>query len=161
MKFLLGRAQSGISRLPKRRRVRTEEVDENFMSPQKQHVRQKRLRAEIGKHWLNDIATRRTPSIWDIYNFLLEVMRAFQLEKEASVTSLVYLRRFRLRSGVSLTPDNWQRLTICSLMLSSKVFDDESYENKDFAELCPLRLSGGEWAGSWSKIMIAGLSGMG
>jgi len=93
-------------------------------------------RSDIDLHWLNDIANRRTPNIWDIYNFLLEVMRAFQLEKEASVICLVYLHRFRMRSGVALTPDNWQKLVICSLMLSSKVFDDESYENADFAKLC-------------------------
>merc|ERR1712050_572095 len=41
-------------------------------------------------------------------------------------------------SGITMTPDNWQRLTITSMMLASKVWNDESFENAEFAQLCPL-----------------------
>ena len=51
-----------------------------------------------------------------------------------SVVTLVYLERFCGMSGVSFTPDNWQRLTITAMMLASKVWYDESYENVEFAE---------------------------
>merc|ERR1712194_667924 len=40
--------------------------------------------------------------------------------------------------GIALTPDNWRRLVITSMMLASKVWNDESFENIEFAQLCPL-----------------------
>jgi len=39
---------------------------------------------------------------------------------------------------VSVTPDNWERLAIACMMLASKVWDDDSYENAEFAQICPL-----------------------
>jgi hypothetical protein len=62
----------------------------------------------------------------------------FRLQPEVSVITFVYLDRFTEASGVALTPDNWQRLTITAMMLASKVWDDESFENADFSQLCPL-----------------------
>ena len=51
--------------------------------------------------------------------------------------ALVYIERLDALCGVRLTPDNWQRLAMTCLMLASKVWDDESYENQDFAAACP------------------------
>merc|ERR1712183_614180 len=52
--------------------------------------------------------------------------------------TLFYLERFSELSGIALTPDNWQRLTITAMMLASKVWNDESFENIEFSQLCPL-----------------------
>lgn len=87
---------------------------------------------------LNNIAVRSVPNKWDIYGFLRDVMVNFRLEPEVSVITLFYLERFSELSGVAVTPDNWQRLTIASMMLASKVWNDESFENAEFAQLCPL-----------------------
>jgi len=87
---------------------------------------------------LNDIVNRSAPSKWDIYGFLRDVMINFRLQPEVSIVTLFYLDRFTESSGVALTPDNWQRLTIAAMMLASKVWDDESFENVEFAQLCPL-----------------------
>merc|ERR1712232_1298654 len=57
---------------------------------------------------------------------------------EVSIITLFYLDRFTELSGVAMTPDNWQRLTISAMMLASKVWNDESFENFEFAQLCPL-----------------------
>mmetsp|Transcript_49276 Transcript_49276/g.97458 ORF Transcript_49276/g.97458 Transcript_49276/m.97458 type:complete len:153 (-) Transcript_49276:32-490(-) len=62
----------------------------------------------------------------------------FRLEPEVSVITLFYLERFCEMSGVALTPDNWRRLVITSMMLASKVWNDESFENIEFSQLCPL-----------------------
>merc|ERR1719356_2239840 len=86
---------------------------------------------------LNSIAVRSAPNRWDIYGFLRDVMVNFRLEPEVSVITLFYLDRFSELSGVAITPDNWQRLTITSMMLASKVWNDESFENVEFAQLCP------------------------
>ena len=82
----------------------------------------------------NSIAVRRIPNKWDIYDFLELVIQALEVHPEVSVVTLVYLDRFCEMSGVALTPDNWQRLTITAMMLASKVWYDESYENLDFAQ---------------------------
>jgi len=87
---------------------------------------------------LNNLAVRVAPSSWDIYGFCRDVMVNFRLQPEVSIITLFYLDRFTELSGVAITPDNWQRLTITAMMLASKVWDDESYENPEFAQLCPL-----------------------
>mmetsp|Transcript_67859 Transcript_67859/g.119784 ORF Transcript_67859/g.119784 Transcript_67859/m.119784 type:complete len:229 (-) Transcript_67859:70-756(-) len=98
------------------------------------------LKDSMGKayHPLNAIAMRSAPNKWDIYGFLRDVMVNFRLEPEVSVVTLIYLLRFMELSGMALTPDNWQRLTIAAMMLASKVWNDESFENVEFAQLCPL-----------------------
>lgn len=87
---------------------------------------------------LNILAVREVPNKWDIYGFLRDVMVNFRLEPEVSVLTLFYLDRFSELSGVALTPDNWRRLVIAAMMLASKVWNDESFENIEFAQLCPL-----------------------
>lgn len=87
---------------------------------------------------LNNMAVRTVANKWDIYGFLRDVMINFRLEPEVSVVTLCYLERFTELSGVALTPDNWQRLVITAMMLASKVWNDESFENVEFSQLCPL-----------------------
>jgi len=87
---------------------------------------------------MNAVAVRSVPGKWDIYGFLRDVMINFRLEPEVSVITLFYIDRFSELSGVSMTPDNWRRLTITAMMLASKVWNDESFENIEFAQLCPL-----------------------
>mmetsp|Transcript_60259 Transcript_60259/g.161695 ORF Transcript_60259/g.161695 Transcript_60259/m.161695 type:complete len:703 (+) Transcript_60259:51-2159(+) len=89
-------------------------------------------------HPLNDVANRGIVSLWTLYTFLRNVMVAFRFQPEVTVVSLFYLERFMDKAGVAVTPDNWQRVCITAMMLASKVWDDESYENYDFATLCPL-----------------------
>jgi hypothetical protein len=92
----------------------------------------------LAAHPLNGVATRSVPNKWDIYGFLRDVMVNFRLEPEVSVITLFYIDRFSVLSGVALTPDNWQRLAITAMMLASKVWNDESFENAEFSQLCPL-----------------------
>jgi len=87
---------------------------------------------------LNGIAVRTAPNKWDVYGFLRDVMVNFRLEPEVSVVTMNYVDRFSDTCGVALTPDNWQRLIITAMMLASKVWNDESFENVEFAQLCPL-----------------------
>lgn len=98
------------------------------------------LRDTLGKPVdpLNNVAVRIVPNTLDIYGFLRDVMVNFRLEPEVSVVTLFYMERFIESSGVALTPDNWQRLTISAMMLASKVWNDESFENAEFVQLCPL-----------------------
>merc|ERR1712107_818190 len=87
---------------------------------------------------LNGMAVRAVPNKWDIFGFLRDVMVNFRLVPEVSVVTFNYMVRFSDSCGIAITPDNWQRLTITAMMLASKVWDDESFENVEFAQLCPL-----------------------
>jgi len=89
-------------------------------------------------HPLNDIAVRRVPSSWHMYTFLRDAMVGWKLSPEVAVVTLLYAERFEKVTGVSVTPDNWERLAIACMMLASKVWDDDSYENAEFAQICPL-----------------------
>jgi len=97
------------------------------------------LRDTLGKPLdpLNAVAVRSVPGMWDVYAFLRDIMVNFRLEPEVSVITLIYLDRFSELSGLALTPDNWRRLVITAMMLASKVWNDESFENIEFSQLCP------------------------
>lgn len=91
-----------------------------------------------GAQGLNDIAVRRIPTTWAMYTFLRSAMVGWHLSPEVAVVTLVYIERLAEVCSLRLTPDNWQRLSMTCMMLASKVWDDESYENRDFAKACPL-----------------------
>jgi hypothetical protein len=87
---------------------------------------------------LDDLASRRVPTTWTMYTFLRNAMVGWRLRPEVAVVTLVYVERFEAVSGVAITPDNWQRLAVTCMMLASKVWDDDSFENQEFAKACPL-----------------------
>ena len=37
----------------------------------------------------------------------------------------------------NLTPSNWRKITFTALVLGSKIWDDESFENHNFAKVFP------------------------
>lgn len=57
------------------------------------------------------------------------------MESEIPIICLVYLERLVLKTGILLTIDNWRRLTLISLCLASKVWDDDSLENVHFPKV--------------------------
>merc|ERR1719355_263820 len=73
-----------------------------------------------------------------MYTFLRNAMVGWHLRPEVAVVTLVYAERFEAVSGIAVTADNWQRLAVTCMMLASKVWDDDSFENAEFAKACPL-----------------------
>ena len=59
-------------------------------------------------------------------------MRA-KMEIETMVICLVYVERLK-QVGISLNIKNWKKVIFISLILASKVWDDDSYENVHFAK---------------------------
>ncbi len=55
-----------------------------------------------------------------------------QMEKEIPILSLVYIERLIINSGFYVTPTNWRRISFAALMVASKIWDDESFENDSF-----------------------------
>jgi hypothetical protein len=109
-----------------------------FLDPKTTAELQSATAVDGQPHPLNDIAVRRVPSSWHMYSFLRDAMVGWKLSPEVAVVTLLYAERFEKVTGLRVTPDNWERLAIACMMLASKVWDDDSYENAEFAQICPL-----------------------
>ena len=57
------------------------------------------------------------------------------MEKEIPILCLVYIERFLTQSGLLMNFSNWKRLTLISLILASKIWDDDSLENVHFPQV--------------------------
>jgi Cyclin len=77
----------------------------------------------------------RAPSETDIYNFCKNIIFRSKMEKECSIICLIYIERMIQKSGLYINEKNWKKLTLISLIIASKVWDDESYENIHFAKV--------------------------
>jgi hypothetical protein len=72
------------------------------------------------------------PSLEELYYYCKYVIVSGRMEKEIPILCLVYVERFLTRSGCLLNHANWKRLTLISLTLASKIWDDDSLENVHF-----------------------------
>jgi len=70
-----------------------------------------------------------------LFEYCLDIILAAKMEKECSIICLVYIERLMNKTGFPLDHMNWRRVTISSLMLASKVWDDDSFENVNFAQV--------------------------
>lgn len=78
------------------------------------------------------------PAVEDVKNYCMNIMVTCKMEKEIIMASLVYLERMLVRNDYGLTLRNWRRLILTSLILASKIWDDESFENHNFAKVFSL-----------------------
>ncbi|KAM3142118.1 hypothetical protein pb186bvf_005772 [Paramecium bursaria] len=77
------------------------------------------------------------PSIEVISNYCKNIIITSKMEKEVTIVCLVYIERLLLSSGYSLEPQTWRRILFISLVIASKIWDDESFENDNFAKVFP------------------------
>ena len=77
----------------------------------------------------------RAPSETDIYNFCKNIIFRSKMEKECSIICLIYIERMIQKTGLYINEKNWKKLTLISLIIASKVWDDESYENIHFSKV--------------------------
>mmetsp|Transcript_13053 Transcript_13053/g.24380 ORF Transcript_13053/g.24380 Transcript_13053/m.24380 type:complete len:575 (+) Transcript_13053:1115-2839(+) len=75
------------------------------------------------------------PDVNSIYNFSKNVIVRCNMEREVSIACLVYLERLVSRTGFRVTEVNWKRLLFTALVISSKTWDDESFENHHFVRV--------------------------
>jgi hypothetical protein len=57
------------------------------------------------------------------------------MEKEVIIISLIYMERFIFNTGVLINSRNWKRILFTSLIVASKIWDDDSFENNHFAQV--------------------------
>lgn len=78
------------------------------------------------------------PSQQDIYNFCKNFIILCRMEKEVSVICLIYLERLIQTTSLYMCSLTWKKLIVTALILSSKVWDDESFENANVAQVFTL-----------------------
>ncbi|OMJ88288.1 hypothetical protein SteCoe_9786 [Stentor coeruleus] len=71
----------------------------------------------------------------EIYNISKNILIRSQMEKECSIICLIYIERLRTMTGIYPTECNWKRLLFLCLVLASKIWDDKTYENQNFADV--------------------------
>lgn len=77
------------------------------------------------------------PTVEVISNYCKNILVTAKMEKEVVIVCLVYIERLLVKSGVSLNVKNWRRVLFAALVLGSKIWDDESFENNNFAKAFP------------------------
>lgn len=75
------------------------------------------------------------PSIEELYYYCKYIIISGRMEKEIPILCLVYIERFLTKSGLLMNHLNWKRLTLISLILASKIWDDDSLENVHFPQV--------------------------
>ena len=81
---------------------------------------------------------KQTPTKEMIQNFCKNILSTSKMEKEIPIISLVYIERLIIRSGMGLCGANWRKILFISLVMASKIWDDESFENENFALAFPI-----------------------
>ena len=75
------------------------------------------------------------PSLEELYYYCKYVIIQGRMEKEIPILCLVYIERFLTKSGLLMNYSNWKRMTLISLILASKIWDDDSLENVHFPQV--------------------------
>ncbi|KAJ8608282.1 hypothetical protein CTAYLR_007288 [Chrysophaeum taylorii] len=79
------------------------------------------------------------PTISELIEFMRMVYSRGEMHVECIVTAFIYIERLlRAHDGaLSFTPRNWRSIVFSTMILASKVCDDESPVNADWCYVCP------------------------
>jgi len=75
------------------------------------------------------------PVLSEVSNFIRSLSQTARMGAEASVVGLAYLERLISSGGFPLDQATWRRAAIAAWLLASKMWDDDCFENRDFAAL--------------------------
>ena len=78
-----------------------------------------------------------TPTTDEIYDFAHQLFKKVQLSSECSIVCLIYVEKLMEVAKVPLMSDTWRPIFMCGLLLASKVWQDLSSWNIEFASVYP------------------------
>jgi len=85
----------------------------------------------LKKHFINK------PKLNKIINFIHYICDIGDIEPECIIILLIYIERLLEDTQVQIQPNNWKTIIFCSMIIASKIIDDETNENCNFAKLFP------------------------
>ena len=80
---------------------------------------------------------QNVPSEAEIYEFAHQLFKKVQLSSECSIVCLIYIERLMEIAKVPLLACTWRPIFMCGLLLASKVWQDLSSWNIEFASVYP------------------------
>lgn len=87
---------------------------------------------------LRKVQTNYTiPTEEEIYEFGHQLFKSVQLSSECSIVCLIYIERLMEVAKVPLVSRTWRTIFMCGLLLASKVWQDLSSWNIEFASVYP------------------------
>jgi hypothetical protein len=78
------------------------------------------------------------PDVSTIYRYINLIFRIQKLPPECAILCLCYIERVLSGQKIVLHPENWRRIVFGSIIIATKVWEDESVWNIDFLDLFPL-----------------------
>ncbi|CAD8086735.1 unnamed protein product [Paramecium sonneborni] len=78
------------------------------------------------------------PNVDIIQNYCKNIMITTKMEREVAIISMIYINRLlEYNETLQINCLNWQKILFTSLVMASKIWDDESFENNNFAKVLP------------------------
>ena len=75
------------------------------------------------------------PEPQTIFDFMADIIILTKMEKEVIILSLIYIERLIFNTGLLLTSRNWRRILLTAMIIASKIWDDNSFENTHFSQV--------------------------
>jgi len=79
----------------------------------------------------------KTPPVEEILVFIETIFKAMRLTAECGIMCLAYIERVISATGITLLPRSWRRITLCAMILASKVWEELAVWNVDFLRVFP------------------------
>jgi len=85
----------------------------------------------------DDVDCDHPPSVDTIYRFVDLIFNTEQLSAECAIMMLAYIERMISLTGITIDSSNWRRVLLSTLILASKVWEDQAVWNVDFCSVFP------------------------
>ena len=102
----------------------------------------------------SSFSSSEIPSNQAIAKHLNNIFTTAQCSVDCTIVCLIYIQRLLKISGLHLTNKNWKSLVATGMLLASKVQDDLSMVNADFAVFLPYSV---DQINTWERQFLAGL----
>ena len=89
-------------------------------------------------YFIMKIAERRYIPIPDpqtIFDFMADIIILTKMEKEVIILALIYIERLIFNTGLLINSRNWRRILLTAMIIASKIWDDNSFENTHFSQV--------------------------